>query len=79
LAYAPLPNRAKLVVVEAIVETSKEPQFAKTWDITMLVATRGGRERTRAEWLKLLGAAGFRVSRIIPTASFASVIEAIRD
>ena len=69
---------AKLVVVEAIVETTNEPQFAKTWDITMLVATRGGRERTRAEWLNLLGAAGFRVARIIPTASFASVIEAIR-
>jgi hypothetical protein len=27
----------------------------------------------------LLSAAGFRVSRIVPTASFASVIEAIRD
>lgn len=70
---------AKLLVVEAIVETSNEPQFAKTWDITMLVVTRGGKERTRAEWLKLLGAAGFRVSRITPTASFASVIEAARD
>ncbi|MBV8414222.1 MAG: methyltransferase, partial [Verrucomicrobia bacterium] len=64
---------------EAIVETTNEPQFAKTWDITMLVATRGGRERTRTEWLELLGAAGFRVTRIVPTASFASVIEAIRE
>jgi O-methyltransferase domain/Dimerisation domain len=70
---------AKLLVVEAIVETSNEPQFAKTLDIAMLVTTHGGKERTYAEWENLLSAAGFRVSRAIPTASFASVIEALRD
>ena len=70
---------AKLLVVEAIVEAANEPQFAKTLDITMLVLTHGGKERTRAELQTLLSAAGFRVSRTVPTASFASVIEAIRD
>ena len=70
---------AKLLVVEAIVEAANEPQFAKTLDIAMLVLTHGGKERTRAELQILLSAAGFRVSRIVPTASFASVIEAIRD
>ena len=70
---------AKLLVVEAIVEAPNEPQFAKTLDIAMLVLTHGGKERTRAEVQTLLSAAGFRVSRIVPTASFASVIEAIRD
>jgi hypothetical protein len=65
--------------VEAIVEAANEPQFAKTLDITMLVLTHGGKERTRAELQTLLSAAGFRVSRTVPTASFASVIEAIRD
>ena len=70
---------AKLLVVEAVVEAPNEPQFAKTLDIAMLVLTHGGKERTRAEVQTLLSAAGFRVSRIVPTASFASVIEAIRD
>jgi hypothetical protein len=70
---------AKVLVVEAIVEAANEPQFAKTLDIAMLVTTRGGKERTHAEWEKLLSAAGFQVLRIVPTASFASVIEAIHD
>ncbi len=66
-------------MVEAVVEAPNEPQFAKTLDIAMLVLTHGGKERTHAEVQTLLNAVGFRVSRIIPTASFASVIEAIRD
>jgi O-methyltransferase domain/Dimerisation domain len=70
---------AKVLAVEAIVEAANEPQFAKPLDIAMLVATHGGKERTHAEWEKLLRVAGFQVSRTIPTASFASVIEAIRD
>ena len=45
----------------------------------MMVTTRREKERTGAEWQNLLNAAGFGVSRIIPTASYASVIEAIRD
>jgi hypothetical protein len=70
---------AQLLLVEAIVEAPNEPQFAKTLDIALLVLSHGGKERTRAEWNKLLSAAGFRVSGIIPTASFASVIEAMRE
>jgi len=69
---------AKLLVVEAIVEDSSEPQFAKTLDIWMLAHLRG-KERTLPEWQNLLSAGGFRLSRTIPTTSFASVIEAIRE
>jgi O-methyltransferase len=68
----------KLLVVEAIVEDSSEPQFAKTLDIWMLAHLRG-KERTRTEWENLLSAGGFRLSRTIPTTSFASVIDAIRE
>jgi hypothetical protein len=77
--YAAARSRAKLLVVESILESSNEPQFAKTVDIEMLVQTRGGRERTRSEWQNLLRAGGFRSSRVIPTASSVSVIEALRD
>jgi hypothetical protein len=69
---------AKLLVVEAIVENSSEPQFAMTLDIWMLAHLRG-KERTPTEWRNLLSAGGFRVSRTIPTTSFVSVIEAIRE
>jgi hypothetical protein len=69
---------AKLLLAEAIVEDSNGPQFAKILDIWMLVHLRG-KERTRSEWRDLLGAGGFKLSRTIPTTTFASVIEAIRD
>jgi O-methyltransferase domain len=77
--HANARSGAKLLLVEAIVEASNEPQFAKTLDIAMLVLSDGGKERTRAEWQDLLSACGLRLSRIVPTASFASVIEAIRE
>ena len=41
----------------------------------MLIA-RGGRERTEAEFRTLLGSAGFRLDRVLPTALEFSVIEA---
>jgi hypothetical protein len=68
----------KLLLVEAIVSDSNEPQFAKILDIWMLTHLRG-KERTLLEWRELLGRSGFRLTRIIPTNTFASVIEAIRE
>jgi hypothetical protein len=38
----------------------------------------GGRERTAAEYSLLLQATGFQLTRIIPTLSPVSVIEAIK-
>jgi O-methyltransferase domain len=45
-------------------------------DLEMLVAV-GGKERTRAEWANLLGRAGFRLKRVVPTATPVSIIEAV--
>ena len=45
-------------------------------DLNMLVLA-GGRERTEAEYRSLLGVAGFRLARIIPTASPMSIIEGV--
>jgi hypothetical protein len=44
-------------------------------DLEMLVAV-GGKERTSAEWANLLGRAGFRLNRVIHTATPVSIIEA---
>jgi hypothetical protein len=45
-------------------------------DLVMLTLT-GGRERSEAEYAALLAAAGFTLTRVVPTASQASVIEAV--
>jgi len=45
-------------------------------DIAMLVVT-GGRERTEAEYRELFDAAGFRLTRVLPTPSLMSVVEAV--
>ena len=41
------------------------------------LAVTGGRERTPSEYAQLLEGAGFRLERIVPTASAYSVIEGV--
>jgi hypothetical protein len=45
-------------------------------DMTMLVLM-GGQERTEAEYGHLLSKAGFRLARVVPTNSAASIVEAV--
>ena len=72
-----LPENGKLILVEAVVPSGSEPHFSKFIDVNMLVMT-GGRERTEAEFRKLYEAAGFRLTRVVPTESPFSVIEGAR-
>jgi hypothetical protein len=79
-----LEGGGRLVVVEAPApEPDQALPGAFAWivafsDLNMLVNT-GGRERTRAEYLALLEAAGFRVERVKPTASgFYSCFDCVR-
>jgi hypothetical protein len=72
-----LPENGKLILVEAVVPASNEPHFSKFIDLNMLVMT-GGRERTEQEFRALYDAAGFRLTRIVPTESPFSVIEGVR-
>ena len=51
------------------------PDFVMLMDINMLVMT-GGRERTAKEFEKVLSEAGFEMTRVIPTASPFSMVEA---
>jgi hypothetical protein len=69
-----LPADGKLLLAEAVVPAGPEPHFSKFFDLIMLTMT-GGRERTEKEWTELLGKAGFKIDRIIPTESFLSIIE----
>jgi hypothetical protein len=45
-------------------------------DVITLAVT-GGRERTASQYAALLAGAGFRLERVVPTASTYSIVEAV--
>jgi 16S rRNA G1207 methylase RsmC len=70
-----LSDGGKLLLVEYIMPArAREAPGAAAMDVRMLAMT-GGRERTEAEFRSLLAAAGFRLTRIVPTRSRFSIIE----
>lgn len=68
---------AKLLIVEFVLPEGNTPHFGKLADMVML-AIPGGEERTAAEYGTLLAAAGLTMTRVVPTASDASIVEAVR-
>jgi SAM-dependent methyltransferase len=66
---------ATLLLMESVVPPGDEPHFAKTLDLDMLLFV-GGRERTAQEYADLLGRAGFEMTRVVPTISPISLVEA---
>jgi hypothetical protein len=71
-----MPRGSNLLLLESLVPPGNTPHFTKTLDLDMLVFV-GGRERTEQEFGMLLDRAGFRVTRVIPTISTISLIEAV--
>jgi hypothetical protein len=67
----------RVMLVESVIAGSNEPDFGKLLDIEMLVSP-GGKERTADEYEVLLARAGLRLTRIVPTKSPYSVIEAVK-
>jgi hypothetical protein len=65
----------RLMIVERVIVEGDPSQDAKLFDINMMVSA-GGLERTDQEYAALLDAAGFRLARVIPTASPVSLVEA---
>ena len=70
----------KLLLVEGVlpdrITASPMSFIAAGSDVNMLV-NAGGRERTEAEFRALLDAAGFRLTRIVPTQSMSKVLECV--
>lgn len=66
---------SRLILVDCVVPEGDEPHFSKFIDLNMLVMT-GGKERTEKEFEKLLGVAGFKLLRVIPTDLPTSIVEA---
>ncbi len=67
----------RVLLIELVLSPRNEPHVSKFTDIEMLVMTEGGKERTESEYRRLLEAAGFRLSRVVPTESPYSVIEGV--
>lgn len=64
-----------LLLVELVLPDDDSPHPGKLIDLEML-ANIGGRERTAAGYRELLAEAGFEMTRVVPTASPASIVEA---
>ena len=66
----------KLLLMELVLPQGAPPHPGMLLDLEMLVHA-GGRERTAAEYADLLSRAGFRLTRVIPTAGPMSIVEAV--
>ena len=73
-----LERRGKVLIVDTVVPPRNMPHYGKLLDLEMLVLTPLGRERTKDEFATLLRGAGFRLSRVIPTKSPLSIVEAVK-
>ena len=66
---------SRLLIIEMVLPAGDAPHPGKMLDMMMLVGP-GGQERTLEEYRELLGKSGIRITRMVPTASAVSVIEA---
>ena len=69
---------SRLLIIEMVLPAGDTPHPGKILDMMMLVGP-GGRERTETEYGTLLRRAGFSFTRIVPTESPVSVVEAITE
>ena len=69
----------RLLIVEMVLPAGDAPHPGKILDMAMLVYSTGGLERTEEEYGDLLRRGGFRLTRVVPTQSAVSVIEAAPD
>jgi hypothetical protein len=66
----------KLLLLELVLPEGTPWHPGMLIDLGMLV-TVGGRERTASEYAELLSQAGFRQTRVVPTAGPMSIVEAL--
>jgi hypothetical protein len=77
IAAAMGPKRGKVILLESVIGAGGAPDFGKFIDLEMLTMP-GGRERSADEFRSLFAGAGFELTKIVPTKSPLSVVEAVR-
>lgn len=70
------PATGRLLLIETVIPPGNDPSSGKLADLAMLVWT-GGKERTEAGCRSLLSAAGFELTRVVPTRSSLGVVAAV--
>jgi hypothetical protein len=70
-------EKGKVLLVEMVMPQTGGASFQSLMDLNMLVISKG-RERTESEYGQLLDAAGLKITKIVPTLSPYSLIEAVR-
>ena len=69
---------SRLLIIEMVLPAGNTPHPGKMLDMMMLVGP-GGQERTEQEYSTLLAKANLRLTRVVPTESPVSVVEARLD
>jgi hypothetical protein len=67
---------SRLLIIEMVLPSGNTPDPGKMLDVIMLTVP-GGQERTEPEYRELLEKAGFRLTRVVPTESAVSIVEAL--
>jgi hypothetical protein len=68
--------KGRLLIVEMVLPEGDAPHPGKMLDMMMLVGP-GGQERTPSEYAELLERASFEMTKVVPTASAVSIVEAV--
>jgi hypothetical protein len=71
-----MPRTSQLLIIEQVLPEGNTFHPGKMMDMTMLTLTPG-QERTECEYRALLEKANFKLTRVIPTNSAVSIVEAI--
>jgi hypothetical protein len=66
----------KLLVADSVIRPGNDPDFGKILDLEMMLLP-GGRERTEQQFRDLFAASGWRLNRVISTASPVSIVEGV--
>ncbi|WP_043264751.1 methyltransferase [Streptomyces sp. CT34] len=69
---------SRLLVVDCVLPPGNAPHFGKTLDIAAL-ALLDGKERNADDLASLLSDSGFRLTRVLPTPAFPSIVEAVAE
>jgi hypothetical protein len=70
-------KKNKVILLESVIAGGATPDLGKFIDIEMLLFP-GGRERTADEFKSLFERSGFRLTKVVPTKSPLSVVEAVK-
>ena len=65
----------KLIAIDTVIQPG--PHIGKIFDAYMVVLMPGGVERTEEELAALYASAGFKLTRVIPTRAYLSIVEGV--